>query len=285
MPLASNALTTLKTLKYELKLYNQVIVSNETLQDSGDHLTYSFSKKDIVPESVLNLTETVAQTTTNVDGLVESFDYENGKVTFSSTRTGTIKVGEYTYNKFDNTQDSILTRKINTFSDFMEKQLDRKLGKQDYDQYYPGTGRQMLVLDQSPIVGTPDIYINEVLLETTEYQIADRDKEAGIIFKPNGWSWEGYYSGIVGEPTAPKRNIRVQYTAGYVLPKDETEENPRTLPYDIEDLALQFIAEDYYKNGSQGLNSFSISDVKWQWSNELKQTYQMILNKYRRYAI
>jgi hypothetical protein len=185
----------------------------------------------------------------------------------------------------DASLDNFLTRKINAYSDFIEKALDRKIGIQAYDEYHAGTWRQKLILKHWPLIGDPVIKVKDVLLASTEYQITDEDRLYSVIFKETGWTWEGYVTGYVGEPTAPTKTIRVQYTAGYVLPKDEAEENPRTLPYELEDLTIQLIAEDYYRNGSQGLLSFSVSDVKWQWSQAFRENYNIILNKYRRYVV
>jgi len=278
--LEDNALTTLETLKYELKLYSTVTATNETLTDSGDHLTFLFAKKNIVSDSIVSVTETVGATTTNVTALISAYDYKNGEITFASARTGTIKTTQYQYNKFDNSKDEFLERKINSYSEWLEGRLGRKLSKDNYIEKYCGNSRQYLLLNQWPIIIVNSIKIDGGLLDNTSYETSTKDKKAGMIFKEDGWPWDGYLTGLVGEPLNARRNIEVDYDAGYILPKDATDEEPRTLPYDIEELLIGIIASDYSKYGSQGLKSFKISDVEWQWDNELKQQYKEIMDKY-----
>jgi hypothetical protein len=181
----------------------------------------------------------------------------------------------------DTTVDSLLIRKINSFSDWLEKTLGRKLKFKNYIEKYVGSGRQKLILKQFPIIEINSIKVAGVTLDETDYELSDYDAESGIVFRDCGWEQSGYLVGYVGELIAPKRNIEINYDAGYVLPKDATTENPRTLPYDLEDLAVNLIAMDYTQNGNKGLKTFSVSDVSWSWENGLNQTYQAIIDRYK----
>lgn len=66
----------------------------------------------------------------------------------------------------------------------------------------------------------------------------------------------------------------MRYTAGYILPWEATDEAPADLPADLEGLAqemVQYIFGKLESGGSSGLKAFSISDVRWEWSDETLQ--------------
>lgn len=75
------------------------------------------------------------------------------------------------------------------------------------------------------------------------------------------------------------------YTAGYILPWEATDEAPADLPADLEGLAqemVQYIFGKLESGGSSGLKAFSISDVRWEWSDETPSSWQDIINQYKR---
>ena len=83
----------------------------------------------------------------------------------------------------------------------------------------------------------------------------------------------------------PSRRIVVDYEAGYVLPPVATEDEPSTLPGDLERLAcemLQDIVGRLSNGGNSGLRSFSISDVRWEWSTEIPQSWLETIRRHRR---
>jgi len=84
---------------------------------------------------------------------------------------------------------------------------------------------------------------------------------------------------------ALKRNIEVSYTAGYVLPKDATDDEPATLPADLAGLIWDIASQAYtnLQNGSLGLNSFTISDVIWDFDKSTHPEWIQLINLYRRY--
>lgn len=183
----------------------------------------------------------------------------------------------------DTTQDSKLERKVNEYSAMVESLLNRSFKKTAYTEKYAGKGRQLLVLKNYPIVSVETITLNGVTLD--DWEIDDGLKSSGMILRETGWTAESYLVGLVGEPNAPKRNIEVQYTAGYVLPKDDATGNPRTLPYDIENVIIEFIAEDWNQQGSKGLKTFEVSDVKWEWITEMNPKVAEILKRYKRLVV
>ena len=103
--------------------------------------------------------------------------------------------------------------------------------------------------------------------------------------KEDGWLKDGYRSGLAYDIVALKRNIEVSYTAGYVLPKDATDDEPATLPADLEGLIWDIVSQAYtnLQNGSLGLNSFTISDVIWDFDKSTHPEWIQLINLYRRY--
>ncbi len=153
----------------------------------------------------------------------------------------------------DLTKDSLLESLVNAVSERIEKYCSRHFEKATYTEYHRGHERQRLLLNQYPIVSVTSVELNGSVLASTEYEIEDAD--AGILFRETGWPWKGYNVGLVGEPGVSTRNIKVVYVAGYVLPKDATADNPRTLPYDLEQACISFVAHLY--GGKEGAGKVS----------------------------
>ena len=57
--------------------------------------------------------------------------------------------------------------------------------------------------------------------------------DVGVLYRDEGWVFRGYIGGLANDYTAPRRYLEVKFTAGYVLPKDATEDEPSDLPEDI----------------------------------------------------
>ena len=106
----------------------------------------------------------------------------------------------------------------------------------------------------------------------------------GVIYRDEGWLKAGYRKGLAYDIVAPKRVIEVSYTAGYVLPKDATEDDPQTLPADLEGLLWDMVSQIYtnLQNGSMGLSSFTISDVTWVFDKTQNSEWMQLINLYRR---
>ena len=70
-----------------------------------------------------------------------------------------------------------------------------------------------------------------------------------------------------------------------MLPMDATEEEPQTLPADLEGLVWDMVSQAYanMQSGSQGLKSFSISDVSWTFDKSTPEAWLQLVNLYRRY--
>ena len=173
---------------------------------------------------------------------------------------------------------------INKASSWVEQQVGRPLGKNTYREFYVADGQQELVTLKYPILGVD--YVKEAgRLVPPELYDYGQTANIGVIYRDDGWLRAGYRRGLANDIVETKRNIEVRYTAGYVLPKDATDEEPQTLPADLEGLVWDMVSQAYanMQNGSQGLKSFSISDVSWTFDKSTPAAWLQIVNLYRRY--
>lgn len=173
---------------------------------------------------------------------------------------------------------------VNKASSWVEQQVGRPLGKNTYREFYEADGQQELVTLKYPIVSVD--YVKEAgrLVPPERYDYG-QTANIGVIYRDDGWLRAGYRRGLANDIIETKRNIEVCYTAGYVLPKDATDEEPQTLPADLEGLVWDMVSQAYanMQNGSQGLKSFSISDVSWTFDKSTPAAWLQIVNLYRRY--
>ena len=173
---------------------------------------------------------------------------------------------------------------INKASSWVEQQVGRPLGKNTYREFYEADGQQELVTLYYPIVSVD--YVKEAgRIVPPELYDYGQTANIGVIYRDDGWLRAGYRRGLANDIIETKRNIEVCYTAGYVLPKDATDEEPQTLPADLEGLVWDMVSQAYanMQNGSQGLKSFSISDVSWTFDKSTPAAWLQIVNLYRRY--
>ena len=180
--------------------------------------------------------------------------------------------------------DEIITLLINKASAWIERQTGRHLGRQSYRQWYKADGQQELVTDEYPIISVEFIKEAGKLVDPNLYDFGQTGN-IGVIYRDDGWLRASYRAGLAFDSIATKRNIEVSYTAGYVLPKDATEDDPQTLPADLEGLIWEIVGQAYtnLQNGSLGLSSFTISDVVWVFDKGSKSEWSQLINLYRRY--
>lgn len=141
----------------------------------------------------------------------------------------------------DTTQDEDLEFFINSASATIEKYCNRKFGLTVFNELKQGRGNTKLILENYPIVELVEILIDDQPVDITKVKVL---ADTGMLYRPNG----GFPSSVFGGrllhpiPDDVQHNIYVEYSAGYVLPKDETVDNPRTLPFDIENACLRMIS-------------------------------------------
>lgn len=178
----------------------------------------------------------------------------------------------------------IVTMLINKASSWVERMTGRHLGKQSYHQWYNADGAQELVLEEYPIISIESIKEDGRPVSPDKYDFGQTG-HIGVVYRDDGWLKAGWRSGLAYDIVASKRVIEVDYTAGYVLPKDATEDDPQTLPADLEGLVWDMVSQAYasLQNGSQGLSAFSISDVSWDFDKSTSADWIQTVNLYRRY--
>ena len=184
----------------------------------------------------------------------------------------------------DDRVDTIIELLINKASAWIERQTGRHFGKNSYLQWYDADGQQELVTIEYPIIHVDYVKENGVVVDPSRYSYSQTGN-VGVIYRDEGWLKAGYRRGLAYDIIFTKRAIEVSYSAGYVLPKDATEENPQTLPADLEGLLWDIVSQSYtsLQNGSQGLSAFSISDVRWDFDKGTQSDWISTINLYRRY--
>lgn len=185
----------------------------------------------------------------------------------------------------DAQRDAVITNLINQISAWVERMTGRNLGKQTYKQEYVASGAQELVLLQWPIVSVDYVKDKDTgdTIPATEYDY-NTTGDIGVLYKDNGWPLRGYRGGLAYDITAPMRCLEVLYTAGYVLPKDATEYDPCTLPYDLQGIVWGAVMQEFaiMQNGAQGLSAFSISDVSWTFDKNPREEWLKTIGYYTR---
>ena len=184
----------------------------------------------------------------------------------------------------DEKTDMIVEMLVNRASSWIERQIGRHLGKKTYLQWYDADGQQELVTEEYPIISVDYVKQQGELVDPHSYDYSQTG-DIGVIYRDEGWLKAGWRRGLANDIVASKRIIEVKYTAGYVLPKDATEDEPQTLPADLEGLLWDIVSQTYtgLQNGSQGLSAFSISDVRWDFDKSTNEAWTQLLNLYRRY--
>lgn len=185
----------------------------------------------------------------------------------------------------DPQRDDVLTNLINYASAWIESMTGRIFKQQTYVQRYAAAGAQELVLKQWPVTDVE--YVKDTtsgqIIPDTDYEYTE-DGRIGVIYKDDGWTFQGYTGGLSYDYLLASRYLEVKYTAGYVLPKDATEDNPCTLPADLQGIVWGIAQQEFsiMENGAEGLPAFSISDVSWTFDKEPRQSWLDIIGYYTR---
>ncbi len=175
---------------------------------------------------------------------------------------------------------------INAASAYIEGQTGRKFGRREYTERYEGTGSQRLLLNNYPvkkIKEIKDLSAGMIIGKGTYY--LENNGESGIVYRDGGWAKSGYPSGLANDLTVVKKSLSVKYIAGYILPKDGTEENLSDLPYDLQYAVWMMVQQQWnlLVNGAGGLSAFSISDVSWTFDRSASPMVIDVVNKYKRW--
>jgi hypothetical protein len=136
-------------------------------------------------------------------------------------------------------EDETLIFNINSISSAIERYCDRTFRKRVIQEFKQGRDSSRLILDHYPVLDLLTLVIGETEVDLTKIRVLS---DTGMLFRP-----EGFPADIKGGRFLyPKHdehahNIYVEYVSGFVLPKDETPDEPRTLPADIELACLRML--------------------------------------------
>lgn len=173
---------------------------------------------------------------------------------------------------------------INRASAWVERQTGRRFGKQSYRQWCDADGQRELITREYPIISVE--YIKEAgkIVDPDSYDYS-QDGAIGVIYRDEGWLKAGYRRGLAYDSIDSRRAIEVKYTAGYILPKDASQNESQALPADLEGLVWDMVARQYsaISHGASGLKSFTLSDVTWVFDKSIPTEWEQIINLYKRY--
>jgi hypothetical protein len=124
---------------------------------------------------------------------------------------------------------------VNAASDIIEEYCNTKFKKDTYSLKLKPSGEKYLSVNYWNIESASIAYDEEAIEDYTI--LANR----GMFYKADGW------------PDADDYLLEIELTAGFILPKDVTEENPRTLPQSVE-YACILLAQEMYEQLQGGIN-------------------------------
>lgn len=171
--------------------------------------------------------------------------------------------------------DLVLEIYINGISDMILKMIGRNILATDYIENIQGTNTEYLLLKNYPVNSVRSVVIDGMMeMDSTDYEVDNN----GIIFKGSGWWASGYSDLMSRRRTLTQRTIRVNYNAGY-----------EEVPSDLKLLTLGIIKGqiNFDTSGANGMKSYSISDVKITWADEVKftESQMVIINNYKKVLI
>lgn len=122
----------------------------------------------------------------------------------------------------DQSRDGQLARYINAASDAIRAYCGRDFARARRTDVLAGSGDSALLLRLYPVIEVHAVKVDDELIQ--DYQV---DEEIGVLRRYIGW------------PCSAVPSIEVDYTGGYVTPKQAQESGfERTLPFDIEEACL-----------------------------------------------
>lgn len=154
------------------------------------------------------------------------------------------------------THDAVLERLINVASDAIASYCGRPLHyTASLTEKVPGRGGQILLVTRTPIVTLTSIKLyatsvatTSTTLESSTYRI--KDAAVGSIAFPGGVVWSAPHVPGAIEPAllpgAEDLVYEVAYNGGWVSP---AQAGTRTLPYDIEQCALDSVVATWRRRG------------------------------------
>lgn len=183
--------------------------------------------------------------------------------------------------------DNALTRYINEASGFIQSYIGRNIAfTENHVEVLGGSSDNYLLLKNRPIVNVNSVLRDEEEIE--DYLENPDDYSSGMLYRDAGWPKSSYITGLVGDFHGKRRNYTVNYDYGYVLPKDVTEENPQTLPSDIEGICIGLTCKKFKdtQRDNFGLKELKQGRITYKFrDSDLTTGDFLILKRYRRVTI
>lgn len=184
------------------------------------------------------------------------------------------------------TQDARLERYINSASAAIASYCNRVF---QYEagivEKVAGYGSPRLYLSRTPILSISSITLDGSTLNSSDYEL---DDSAQYLYREDGWIWTASVQSAVRPQKIPfteDKDFTVTYTGGYITQQqDDDAVGTRTLPYDIEDAALQMVTDRWRSQGrdrsikAEKLGDASITYGSWELSPEVVS----VLKNYKR---
>lgn len=197
-------------------------------------------------------------------------------------------------------QEQII-RLINSWSSYVEAKTNAKYGVKQYVEYKKGTNQPTLVVNNYPIKELTSIqeltYNGEVVgtldVDVIAQMMSDEDYAHGIIYIEPGLAGRYTSVGIVPETYTSLRTYKVVYTAGFVLPKDATEETPSDVPEALVNLVIELVKAQFIEETdsirADNLITLTEGNVQRMWDKtspfKLTDAQKEILSLFRRKGI
>jgi hypothetical protein len=191
---------------------------------------------------------------------------------------------------------------ISEVSAAVESYCGRRFAKATLTEAVPSYDTAILLLSRSPLLEVSQVTRDGALVPQAEWATTPEpdDAAAGLLRNlTSSWLWSSDFASSAAperHPGQERRRYTVTYTAGYVLPKDATNDSPRTLPYDLERAVLLTCVAEYRNRGrnlmvsSESLLSASLtyaqpgSSPKATEAGIIPEAAAIILDRYKKWA-
>ena len=180
----------------------------------------------------------------------------------------------------DVSEDSNIDFAILTTSAAVESYLNRSLNRKQYtDVAVSASSRQWIQLPEWPVLQVDEIKEDGELLDPADYVV---DGSSGVINRLGKKLWQ--------------KDITATFIAGYVMPEDNNPpDDPRTLPYDIENACIMWAIDNYQNITRIGISRESVEGISVAYETPFTRsittggrilpappTVMSLLNPYRR---
>lgn len=192
-----------------------------------------------------------------------------------------------------------LSSLINEVSAEVESYIKRPLGKREYVEHVTLSTNPQIQVTHRPIKEVKEIQsqypitIEEVMKYTDNLSL-----EEGTLQVGRALPMSRTHVGLARYPQHSLLKATVIYEAGYILPKDATQQNPSDLPADIKGVVkrtcVQLFNDANDANKAQGLIMRQEGNVNRMWQSDVElqmlqhgvftKASQRVLDAYKAYA-